>query len=941
MAGIADLKQRLTNTPTKPVASKLPPASTVLPKSNPVLNTALKEDAIYAPKGVDEARELQKKNPTLWEKVSKQLMKPVGLVASATEDLGNTLYAARTGGDVFGELAKIPGNLGGIITGTRENSFSDIWNKYGEEAGIDPRISGTIGFLSDMVADPLNFVGGGLSKAAKLSQKAEALINAGETIDKSSRLWKQMKIFGLTDDLIKLGATKAEQAQQGQRAILRIMAGTRFEKTLVKGTGIYKATEKANLAFKSSRVGQVINKVFNTKTSNEAFNTVKNHFTNLKEYRQGKVMDEALDIQKSIGALPEGDALKVLEVIEKGKKSGLSAIDTIAERLVKNLDEMKKTEKGLGLLETEIQNYFPHIRVKEVVPLKERLARAFGSPRTYSTALGSSKVRKIEGSVGDINKMFGTEFFEQRPAVAFAERALASARAVTNKEFLESVKQFAVNDLPKATRKFAVQDLPDAVEVAAKELKGLKFHPEIAKAIDDYVQVIKPDEVRKAVRAFDSVQNWWKAQALVAPSYHIRNMAGNFWNNFLAGVSDPQAYFRAGKLQTGKAIDFIDDAGRHWTNGTILDAAKRSGVLGRGWYAKDIDIGIGAEMARASWNPLRQNFSLYRGNRAVGEAFENNARLAHFIDKLKKGETIDNAALSVKKYLFDYADLTTIEQQILKRAMPFFTWTRKNIPLQLEHLVKQPAKFAGVVKTANAVSAQVERPNEKYLGDYVKNNIGVRVGTDEKGNTHYFLMGQWLPAAQAIDFLSQPTENLMMMVSPFLMVPIEQWSGQSRYFKNTLGEPQEIERYPEENSSWLGFTMRKKTISILKNIRILNELDKLNPGQIFGDQKSPSIFNKLAPDASIKVPGIGIITPSASQRGKYEPDTTQGGRILQMMFGKTAIYNPATARRYYLWDTDTRVRELTKAIKDARRDGQNSYAKRLNEELKKFRKERR
>lgn len=66
-----------------------------------------------------------------------------------------------------------------------------------------------------------------------------------------------------------------------------------------------------------------------------------------------------------------------------------------------------------------------------------------------------------------------------------------------------------------------------------------------------------------------------------------------------------------------------------------------------------------------------------------------------------------------------------------------------------------------------------------------------------------------------------------------------------------------------------------------------------------------------------------------------------GDRALQSLFGKMIPYNPTTARKYYMWDTDTKIRELERAIKDARRDGQDEYAKRMIEQLKKVKKERR
>lgn len=1089
------------------------------------LNQVLGEDAQYAPRTVDDARALQKKDPTIWQRLSKNLMKPVGVVATLAEETGNAIGSLAVG-DAKGSLSAIvnaPSKVGGIITGTRERSFSDIWREDAKEFGLSEGAAGWIGTIIDIAADPLNVIGGGLTKLGVVSSKVSALTKAGETIKVGSKLHKEMKAMGFADDMFELAATKAEQVQKGQRALLTLFSGTRFEKVIVKGASVYQTTAKLKTGFQATRLSTYLNKVFSTKTSNEAFNVAKNHAENLLEYRRGQVMDEALDLQKTIGEFTQEEALRVIDVIETGKQSGIAAIDDVAKRFKTNFDALRKSEESLGLLKTTIDDYFPHIRVKEKLPIKDRIARMIFDPKKWKTALGSSKERQIlrfvsetgeeqlvgkasqlglrklnsealirgveahtakttthlqslqkalakpeikartedlraiikelranldeggkiiketldeptaaefgktidsivglerqkltdlildleqrvltsgggefiegaakvskkasraakivdlekrikeiqniaadkikklqffefagkegkffkaikkegefmgagKATVREINEIFGTEFFEQRPAIAFAERALASAKAVTSKEFFESIKSFAV----KEGDEFA----ETAIEVTAKELKGMKFMPDIARQIDDYARALKPEELNIALRQFDAVQNWWKAQALVAPSYHIRNMAGNLWNNFLAGVKNPRSYFEAGQVQLGKPVEFVDDAGRVWNNTTIMKAARQTGVVNEGWYAKDIATRLGSEFEGLSWNPLKQNFGLYRGNRAVGSAMENNARLAHFIEKLKSGESIDIAAASVKKYLFDYGDLTTVEKQVFKRFVPFYTWTRKNIPLQFEKLLTEPAKFAGVAKVIKGVEAGVEEPNEKYLGDYIRDNVGIRVGNDDKGNTYYFLLGNWLPAAQAIDFISQPTQNFIAMISPFFKTPVELWANQSTFFEDTFGQPSKIERYPEENQSFLGLTMRKKTAYILKNIRVLNELDKLNPGAIFGDKDNPSILNRIAPEAGFRLGKVGTITTAGRQRGRFTPEIAQKERVLQSLFGKSVPYNPAFARKFYLWDTETKVRELERSIKDAQRDGQKEYAKRLRMELNKVKKTR-
>jgi hypothetical protein len=58
--------------------------------------------------------------------------------------------------------------------------------------------------------------------------------------------------------------------------------------------------------------------------------------------------------------------------------------------------------------------------------------------------------------------------------------------------------------------------------------------------------------------------------------------------------------------------------------------------------------------------------------RNVGNFTDNLGRAAHYIARREQGFTPLAAGQSVKKWFFDYGDLTQTEEQVLRRVVPFY-----------------------------------------------------------------------------------------------------------------------------------------------------------------------------------------------------------------------------------------------------------------------------
>jgi len=123
-------------------------------------------------------------------------------------------------------------------------------------------------------------------------------------------------------------------------------------------------------------------------------------------------------------------------------------------------------------------------------------------------------------------------------------------------------------------------------------------------------------------------------------------------------------------------------------------------------------------------NPGSLKFKPIEMGTQFNSAVENNARLAHFIAKREQGLSVADSAASVRKYLFDYNDLSSVERRIFKRVSPFYTFTRKSIPLYAGMLLRDPGKFNRIGYVQQSLADQAKYQAED-VPEWMKESRGV------------------------------------------------------------------------------------------------------------------------------------------------------------------------------------------------------------------------
>ena len=351
-------------------------------------------------------------------------------------------------------------------------------------------------------------------------------------------------------------------------------------------------------------------------------------------------------------------------------------------------------------------------------------ARAPG--RVASARHGSQVKRKavFEGaSIPELNRWlkknmpeFEGKLFEERPAVIARRRSQRTGRAVTGATVMRGVMEDYARNVPaeligagwvssdKVLRSAGLRPRSAPFE----KFRGTAIPQEVADALVEYTsRTTGSASVSSLGRALDGSMRAFKSLVTVPfPAFHARNFLSNVWANFIAGV-DSARYVDATRfmrdLRKGGAMTWTLSDGTVKTTTQLHRMMKNANIIGFGGASKAdlvtsraLVSGRGAlDRFERATNALSDNPVTRAGGR-IGTAVEDHAKIAHFFDRMRKGDPIEDAILSVKKHLFDYGDLSPIEKTYLRRLVPFYTFARRNLPLQLETLVTKPGKAAAL-----------------------------------------------------------------------------------------------------------------------------------------------------------------------------------------------------------------------------------------------------
>lgn len=392
----------------------------------------------------------------------------------------------------------------------------------------------------------------------------------------------------------------------------------------------------------------------------------------------------------------------------------------------------------------------------------------------------------------------------------------------------------------------------DGKPIKKNTIKGLQdryVHKDIAADMQRAVNTWnKPEELAKLADLYDTGLTLWKTtQTGLWPAFHARNFIGGMYYHLTsgaAGTHSKASLAAAHALRKGDEIapEILTQLGYKTTQEAIADA-QAWGVLREGATFSDDAMGAASmsspsakmlgpigtqpqsklESIQAAWERAKGAAksgegklgkvaatvdSIIDSSRRVGNFTEDVLRTNQFLARKMQGWTSEAAAMDVKKWYFNFDELTETERNVFKRVVPFYSWLRFNTPLVAKELLKRPG---GPISQSMRLSQQ-GRQDQGYLPEHIGEQTAIPFGAPGR-----FITGLGLPYESAFNQLKiAPTvmktlqrsgESMLAQSAPPISGAYSVMSGRDPYSGRELGD-----LYPYPTNSMLANLAINKTL---------------------------------------------------------------------------------------------------------------------------------
>lgn len=482
-------------------------------------------------------------------------------------------------------------------------------------------------------------------------------------------------------------------------------------------------------------------------------------------------------------------------------------IRDIAIRTKEIFREIAEKEVEVGILTEDqlIKDYVTHlIKLPEGVhPGSDAYGRIFRQVKRLSAKTRFSQGRTMP-SIQILEEAYKAGKLDHPPITDIREiflvRNLASAQAIVEKKFGDVViDNFALKSFNAGG---------DTAKYDPKVYAEFEFGTKVAvveKAIAENLSAMRKaafnglfsDDAMKAVTGLlAGTQRIHKFLLTVPfPTFTFRNMVTNVFNNAVAigfNALNPRLALHAmaiqlsGKLSRAEVLsEFV--AKTEWGKKLKFEGKYITTQLGDRFSYKDIrqlfeDTGlststfVGAELSskKAAKELAMENLSKSTSRKVAEElgiakpmekglfldlarGADAHAKVMNFLYHLEKGFSPKDAAAQVRKFLFDYSQITEFERGFLRKyVFPFYTYTRKNIGLHAATLIEKPGVFANTKKAFDQLH---KRYNDEIVPEHLRGMPFI--GWENEAGDNVFVSNYGMPYEDIAALINGDTRRIV------------------------------------------------------------------------------------------------------------------------------------------------------------------------------------
>jgi hypothetical protein len=691
-----------------------------------------------------------------------------------------------------------------------------------EAKGVPVTLRGAAGLAGDIVLDPLTYVSFGTGRAVQLASGLK-LSRDGE------------KLFGalMAQGMPRAAAEAAIEgavANGGRNLVAQggaYFAGRHIPGTQIPGQVASEVAGRVGQAVGSTERGkQLINAIDDVRAVFDRDARVRGfpQFMRDKQRYFNATGSDAQDIAREADEIFQGISregeVAITHAIEAGPQVVAALPDPLriaAERVQASQDALRQWEIQSGLGETYRDDYMMHAYTNY-----PKVKNAPGPGGSVNPNLQANRERVIPTL--QEAKDLGLIPVSESARDLFILRSVASSRVRRSRELID-----------QAARNYGTKQLPDETgseffrRRIADELVELPYYRDaeeqalyVPRAIVEDMNNIGAAGLRRAsvmIRAFDKLQNLWKGTVTSwAPAFHVRNA---FSNAVLSAMDisvqalNPLRHARTVRILRGDEGEILSKFGERYPYAQVRRLYQEHGLGG----AFGGRLGLSNE-----GRPWLGDYSPIAAGKKFGEGVEAQARMLHFTTLLERGFDPETAAARVKQYLFDYDNLSRTEREILRRAFPFYTFSRKNIEAQVRNLATEPGRQAAWLKLFTIPgNTEDTEAMKRDLPDYIAHGLAIPLGKDQEGQD-MILWGAGLPQEEIARLFPQVREgkgrgqeflrkNILQMLTPMAKVIMDEVTGRDVYLDRPIEEVNRIydvygkalEQMPEEVQKFLEF----------------------------------------------------------------------------------------------------------------------------------------